>query len=162
MVVHWHLTFYGEVKFASLWICMGKNVENFKWLLLWSNIVQISFRASLGLGNERLLKWLRAMTKMAAIPIYGKKKPRNLLLQNWGCLVAESLHKSSGTGSLPKLLKWWLYIDIWPFYGEVVCFPIHLYGKNVENFKLLLSLWVSVAQILFGASLGQGNERLLK
>ena len=55
---------------------------------------------------------------------------------NQGCLVAESLHKSSGTGGLPKLLKYWSYIDIWPFYDKVkfasVCIcvdPIHLYGK---------------------------------
>ena len=42
--------------------------------------------------------------------------------------------------------------------------PMHLYGKNVQNFKphLLWSLWANVAQISFGASLGQGNERLLK
>ena len=58
--------FYGEVKFASLCICMGsiylygKNVENYKQLLLWSHqsyVTQISCGASLGQGNERLLKW---------------------------------------------------------------------------------------------------------
>ena len=65
----------------------------------------------------------------------------NLLLQNRGCLGADSLHKLPGTGGLPKLLKW-SYIDVWPFYGEVkfasicICMgPIHLYGKNVDNFK---------------------------
>ena len=102
---------------------------------------------------------------------YMVKTFKNLLLQNPGCLRAENLHKSSGTGGLPKLLKWWSYIDVWPFYGEVkfaslcICVgPIHLYGKNVENFKWLLLwiLWASVAQISCGASLGQGNERLLK
>ena len=101
---------------------------------------------------------------------YMAKTLQNLLLEYLGCLVAESLHKSSGTGGLPKLLKWLSYIDIWPFYGEVkfasVCIcmgPIHLYGKNVDNFKWLLwSLWVCIAQISCGASLGQNNERLLK
>ena len=44
---------------------------------------------------------------------------KNLVLQNQGFLVAESLHISSETGGLPKLLKWWSYIDIWPFYCEV-------------------------------------------
>ena len=41
---------------------------------------------------------------------------------------------------------------------------MHLYGKNVENFKqlLLLNLWANVAQISCGAYLGQENERLLK
>ena len=41
------------------------------------------------------------------------------------------------------------------FYGED--------GKNVQNFKLLLwSLWASFVQISYGASLGWGNEKLLK
>ena len=102
---------------------------------------------------------------------YMVKTLKNLLLQNWGSLVAESLRKSSGMGGLPKLLKWWSYIDVWPFYGEVkfalVCIcmgPIHLYGKNVDNFKWLLlwSLWANVAQISRGASLWQENKRLLK
>ena len=73
---------------------------------------------------------------------YMVKTFKNLLLQDRGCLVAESLHKSSGTGGVPKLLKWWLFIDIWPFYGEIkfasICIfmsPIHLYGKNVDNLK---------------------------
>ena len=41
---------------------------------------------------------------------------------------------------------------------------MHLYGKNVQNFKqiLLWSLWANFAQISYGASLGWGNERLLK
>ena len=36
---------------------------------------------------------------------YMVKTFKNLLLQNRGCLGAESLHKSLGTGGLPKLLK---------------------------------------------------------
>ena len=36
--------------------------------------------------------------------LYGKPF-KNLLLQNRACLLAESLHISSGTGGLPKLLK---------------------------------------------------------
>ena len=41
---------------------------------------------------------------------------------------------------------------------------MHLYGKNVQNFKQLLlwSLGVNFAQISYGASLGRGNKRLLK
>ena len=42
-----------------------------------------------------------------------------ILLIKRGCLGAESLHKSSGTRGLFKLLKWWSYIDVWPFYDEV-------------------------------------------
>ena len=96
---------------------------------------------------------------------YMVKILKNLPLQNRGPLVAESLHKSSGTGGLPKLLKWWSNIDIWPFYGDVMFASLWIcMGKNVEKFKWLLlwSLWANVAKISFGTSLGQGNERLLK
>ena len=40
---------------------------------------------------------------MAAMSIYGKNLKN--LLKNRGCLGAKSLHKSLGTGGLPKLLK---------------------------------------------------------
>ena len=74
---------------------------------------------------------------MAAMPIYGKIF-KNLLLQNQISPGALSLHKSSGTGDLPKLPKWWSYVEIWSFYSKFAspCIwmgPIHLYGKNVEN-----------------------------
>ena len=102
---------------------------------------------------------------------YMVKTFKNLLLHNRGCLGAESLYKSLGTGDQPKLLKELSYIDVWPFYGKVkfaslcICMsPIHLNGKIVENFKrlLLLRLWANFAQIPYGATLGWGNKRLLK
>ena len=37
---------------------------------------------------------------------------KNLLLHNRGCLGAESLHESSGTGGQPKLLKELSYVDV--------------------------------------------------
>ena len=61
------------------------------------------------------------MTKMAAMLIYGK----DLLKSSSPEQIspgALSLHKSSGTGDLPKLLKWWSYIDVWPFNGKVYTF----------------------------------------
>ena len=88
-----------------------------------------------------------------------------------GCLRAESLHKSSRMECLSKLLKWWSYIDVWPFYSKVkfasvwICMgSIHWYGKDVDNFRwfLLWSLRANVAQISSRASLGQGKKRLLK
>ena len=51
--------------------------------------------------------------------LYMVKTFKNLLLQNQISPGALSLHKSSGTGDLPKLLKWWSYVDIWPFYGKI-------------------------------------------
>ena len=66
---------------------------------------------------------------------------KNLLLQNWGCLGAKSVHKSSGTGDLPKLLKRLSYVDIWPFYGKVkfasprICMsPITFIWENCWEF----------------------------
>ena len=61
MVVHWHLTFLRQGQVCFLMHLHRKNVQNFKRLFLWSlwaNVAQISFEASLGQGNERLLKWL--------------------------------------------------------------------------------------------------------
>ena len=52
---------------------------------------------------------------------YMVKTFKNLFLRNRECLGAESLHTSSGSGGLPKLLKWWSYIDVWPFYGLLPC-----------------------------------------
>ena len=43
---------------------------------------------------------------------YMVKTFKNLLLHKRGCLVAESLHESSGTGGQPKLLKELLYVDV--------------------------------------------------
>ena len=170
--------FYSEFKFASLcfvgapYICIGNMLRISNKLLLWSlwaNIAHISWGASLGwvkIAKMIMVCWPR----WPPCP-YMVKTFKNLLLQNRRCLVAESLHKWSGMGGLPKLLKWWSYIDYWPFYGEVkfasLCICIctrHLYGKNVEDFKRLLlwSLLANVAQIFCGASLGWGNEILLK
>ena len=98
----------------------------------------------LRLGEQKIAKmvavhwprWLPKIAKMVAVhwprwpPCpYMVKTFKNLLLQNRGCLWHESLHKSSGMGGLPKLLKWWSYIDVWPFLRRgQVCFPMHLYG----------------------------------
>ena len=102
---------------------------------------------------------------------YMVKTFKNLLLHNGGCLGAESLHESSGTGGQPKLLKELSYVDVWPFYGKVkfasLCIymsSIHLNGKIVKSFKRLLlrSLWANFVQISYGATLVWGNKRLLK
>ena len=128
-------------------------------------------RSLLRLGEQKVAKMVTVHWPIWPPCHYMVKTFKKLLLQNSGFLGAESLHKSSGTGDLPKLLKWWSYIDVWPFYGEVkfaslcICMgTIHCMGKNIENFKRLLlwSVWANVAQILCRAILGWGNERLLK
>ena len=124
----------------------------------------------LRLGEQKIAKMVAVHWPRWPPCPYMVKTFKNLLLQNRGCLGAESLHKSSGMGGLPKLLKWWSYIDVWPFYGKIkfaslcICMgTIHLMGKmlRISN-DLLWSLWANVAQILCGVSLGWGNERLLK
>ena len=80
---------WSELYFSSPELCTGwafvitfrpssvrPSVNIFKRLLLWSrwaNFAQISYGASLGWGNERLLNGRGPLTKMAALPIYGKK-----------------------------------------------------------------------------------------
>ena len=104
-------------------VCASVHPSNniFKWLLLWScwaSFAQVIW-SFLRLGKQKIAKivmvcWLRWLPCPCMVKTF-----KNLLLQNRGCLEAESLHKSLGKGGLPKLLKWWSYIDIWPFYGEV-------------------------------------------
>ena len=81
---------------------------------------------------------------------------KNLLLQNQGCFGAESLHNSSGTEGLPKLLKFDL------FYGKVVCFPMHLYGKKTFKNVILQNRGWHVAECLHISSGTGGLPRLLK
>ena len=92
---------------------MGKNVQNFKRLLLWSlwaNVARISFRAYLGQWNERLLS-----------------RTKDALWQN----LCTNHHGGEGY----QLLKWWLYIGIWPLYGKIICFCMHLYGSHTFVWK---------------------------
>ena len=153
--------------YAFVWapyICMGKmlRISN-DFSSEASGPMLLKFHVELlGLGKQKFAKMVVVHWPIWPPCPYMVKTFRNLL-QNRGSLGAESLHKSSGTESLPKLLKWLSYIVIWHFYGEVkfaslcICMgTIHLYGKNVENFKRLLlwSLWANVAQISCGASLG--------
>ena len=66
--------------------------------------------------DERSTKVAKRIVDVDVWPFYRKvkfvslcfcmgKTFKNLLLQNRACLVAESLHISSGMGGLPKLLK---------------------------------------------------------
>ena len=143
MVLHWRLTFLwqGQVCFRMGPIHLyGKNVENFKWPLLkplgWccSNFMW-NF---LGAGERRIAKmvvvhWWR-WPPCPYKNLYRSSSPETN--KPWGLIFAQS----SGAGDLPKLLTWWSYVEVWPFYGKVklaspcICMgPIHVYGKNVEN-----------------------------
>ena len=110
----------------------GKNIQNFKRLLfwsLWANFAQISYGASLGWGNERLLKWSRFIDQDGHYAHVWLNPLKNL--------GAESLLKPSGTGST-KVTK---------IMVVKVCFPMHLYGK--KHLKILFSttedaLWLNL------------------
>ena len=136
--------FYGRVKFASLCICISpihlnrKIVENFKLL---SQICS-NFKLSLLKLGERKIAKMVVVRRPRWPPCSYMVKPFKNLLQNWGCLGAESVHKSSGTGDLPKLLKRLSHIDIWPFYGKVrfaslcICMsPITFIWENRWEFQ---------------------------
>ena len=108
MVVHWHLTFftvrsillpyafvwekYSEFQTTSHLEPLGQFCTNFIWSLL-------------RLGEWKIAKMVAVHWPRWPPCLYMVKTFKNLLLQNRGCLGAESLHKSLGMGGLPKLLK---------------------------------------------------------
>ena len=102
MIVHWHLTFLQQGQVCSLWEkCsefqttsplepLGQWCSNFIWSLL-------------GAGKWKIAKMVAVHWPRWPPCPYMVKTFKNLLLQNRGGLVAESLRISLGTGSLPKL-----------------------------------------------------------
>ena len=119
----WSLLRVGEQKIAKMvtvrwpkWPPRPYMVKTFKNLLLqnreclWAEPWQESTRTG---GLPALLKELSYVdvwpfygkVKFASLCICMGKTFKNLLLQNRACLMAESLHISSGTRGLPKLLK---------------------------------------------------------
>ena len=143
MVVHWRLTFlrwsqvcfpihlYGPQTFvvAKCWEFQttsplkppGQCCSYFMWNLLGAREQKIATMVT--------IRW----QMMAAMPSYCKIF-KSLLVQSQISTGALPLHKSSGTGGLPKLIKWWSYIDAWPFYGKIKFdSPCILYGNNVGN-----------------------------
>ena len=85
---------------------LGQCCSNFMWSLLWLEEWKIAKMVA--------VHWPRWLPYP-----YMVKTFKNPLLQNQISPGALSLHESSGTGDLPKLLKWWSYVDIWPFYSKV-------------------------------------------
>ena len=64
------------------------------------------------------------MTKMVAMPIYGKTVKN--LLRNQTSDDLESWYASSGARVQPSLLKWWPWVDLDLFYGKVKFGPLCL------------------------------------
>ena len=118
----WSLLRVGERKIAKMvvvhwprWPPCPYMVKTFKNLLLQNRecLGAEPLQESSGMGG--LPKLLKELSYVDIWPFYGKVKFASLcicigktfknLLQNRACLMAESLHISSGTGGLPKLLK---------------------------------------------------------
>ena len=59
------------------------------------------------------------MTKMAAMPIYGKKTFKILLLQNHWTDFNQAWHEASGTRVLQSIYKLRPLDDLYLFYGKV-------------------------------------------
>ena len=59
------------------------------------------------------------MTKMAAMPIFGKNSSKILLLQNRWTDIHETWYEASVTPAYHSLFKWWPWVDLDLFYGKV-------------------------------------------
>ena len=119
-----------------------KNVDNFKWLLLWSlwaSVAQISFWSLPGAGKWKIAKMVVVHWPRWPPYLYIVKTFKNLLLQNQGCLVAEPLHKSLLLG------------------------PIHLYGKMlIISNDLHWSLQGQCSSNFMWSLLGAGERKIAK
>ena len=62
------------------------------------------------------------MTKIAAMPIYGKKLKN--LLWNQKTDDLEIWYAALGARVLPNLFQWWLWVDLDLFYGKVKFGPL--------------------------------------
>ena len=63
------------------------------------------------------------MTKMAAMPIYGKNL-KNLLLRNQKADDLDTWYEASGDRVLPYIFKVWRWVDLDLFYGKVKFGPL--------------------------------------
>ena len=83
------------------------------------------------------------LTKMAAMPIYGKNL-KNLLFRNQKAYDLDTWYVASGVPVLSSLFKWWPWNDLDLFYGKVkfgfVCFCMGK-GKTMKFFRNYCSLW---------------------
>ena len=75
---------------------------------------------------------------MAAMPIYGKTFKN--LLQNLGCLVAHSLHKSSGNGRSTKTAKIMSTLTFHLFMARSSLLPYAFVWEKCSDFQLTSSL----------------------
>ena len=63
------------------------------------------------------------MTKMAAMPIYGKNMKNSSYLEPKADDL-ESLFAALGTQVQPRLVKWWPWVDLDLFYSKIKFGPL--------------------------------------
>ena len=146
--------------YAFVW---GKNVQNFKQLLLWSlwaNFAQISYGASLVRGERKSAKMVAVRWPRWPPRPYMVKTFKNLLLQSRECLGAEPLQESSGTGGLPTLLKELSYVDLFTARSSLLPYAFFM-GKTFKNL-LLQNRACLMAESLHMSSGTGGLPKLLK
>ena len=83
-------------------------------------------------GTKICSNGLGPLTKIAAMPIYGKNM-KNSSSWNQNADDLESLYSASGTQVLPCLFKWWPWVDHDLFYGKVKFGPLCFYGKMLKQ-----------------------------
>ena len=83
-------------------------------------------------GTKVWTNGLGHMTKMAAMPVYGKNSKSHLL---WNQKVddLESWCAALGTWVLPDLFKWWLWDDLDLFHCKVKSGPYFCMEKKVKQ-----------------------------
>ena len=83
------------------------------------------------------------ITKMAAMPIYGKNPSKNLPLRNWWTDFHKTWYVALVTPAHHSLFKWWPRVDLDLFYGKVKFGNIGLSIGKSENliFQNICSLW---------------------
>ena len=73
------------------------------------------------------------MTKLAAVPIYGKNL-KNLLRRIQKADDLETWYAALSAQVLPSLFKWWPLVDLDLFYGKVQFGPLcFCMGKKVKQ-----------------------------
>ena len=90
------------------------------------------------------------MTKMAAMPIYGKNLKKNLLW-NQKANDLETWYARLGARVLPSLLKWlpWVDLDLNLFYGKVKFGPLCFCwkkGKTIDFSETIVVYDVKVGR----------------
>ena len=73
------------------------------------------------------------ISKMAPMPLYGKKHFKNLLLQNPWTDFHETWYVASGTPAHHSLFKWWPWVDLDLFYGKVKFGNLGFFIGKIEN-----------------------------